>query len=66
MSEYGACVGLDDHRDTNAVAFVWPGREAPVCWGVISTRRTSPRRLIRKPSPDREAISLCHEAGPCG
>ena len=66
MSEYSAYVGLDVHKETIAVAVAWPGREEPVYRGVISSRRTSLRRLIGKLSPDGEAVSFCHEAGPCG
>ena len=66
MSEYSAYVGLDVHKETIAVAVARAGREEPVCRGLISNRRTSLRRLIRKLSPDGAAISFCHEAGPCG
>lgn len=66
MSEYSAYVGLDDHKETIAVVGALPGREEPVHRAVIANRRTSLRRLIGKPGPDGEAVSFCHEAGPCG
>ena len=58
MSEYSAYVGLDVHKETIAVAVARAGREEPVCRGLISNRRTSLRRLIRKLSPDGAAISF--------
>ena len=66
MSEYSAYVGLDVYNETIATAVARAGREEPVCRGLISNRRTSLRRLIRKLSPDGADISYCYEAGPCG
>ena len=66
MNECSACVGLDLHKDTIAVAVALPGREGPVYRGEIKNRRKSLHRLIRSLSPHGEVLSFCYEAGPCG
>ena len=64
MSEYGAYVGLDVHKDATSVASAFPVPEQPVFRGVIGNRRSSLRRLIRNPTPLGEVLSFCYGAGP--
>ena len=67
MAEYRAYVGLDVHKDTIAVAVVWPGREEPEYRGVVRNRRSSLQKLIHNlQGPAGEVLSFVYEAGPCG
>ena len=66
MTEFGAYVGLDVHKDTIAVAVALPGREEAVYRGEIKHHRKSLLGLIRSLSPHGEVVSFCYEAGPCG
>ena len=66
MSDYGAYVGLDIHKDAVAVAVALPGRKDPTYRGEIKNERKSLLRLIASLSPNGEVVSFCYEAGPCG
>ena len=68
MKECSACVGLDVHKDTSAVAAGLPGREEPAYRGEIKNQRKSLLRLIRTRTlrSGGEVSSFCHEAGPYG
>ena len=64
MSEYGACLALDIHKDAIAVAVALPGPKEPTCRGEIKNERKSLLRLIARLSPSGEVLSFCYEAGP--
>jgi len=68
MSEYqdSACVGLDVHTDSIAVAIARPGRAQPEWQGTIPNRPSALRRRITRRSPEGLGLRFGYEAGPCG
>lgn len=63
-------IGIDAHKDTNAFALAFSGREAPVFHGKVSAdlNRTvdAIREIQRKHGLEKEQLHLCYEAGPTG
>lgn len=65
-----AYIGLDVHKTTISVALAFSGNEAPVSYGKCSADINrflkTLRRLMKKYSFEKDDISICYEAGPCG
>lgn len=67
-SRYGACIGLDVHKETIAVAVALPGRGGPEYRGEIANQpKVLQKWLDRLHQEFGGALLLfCYEAGPCG
>jgi transposase len=60
-------IGMDDHNDTIAVAYVAQEHGAEVTsLGTIGTRPCDIDQLIRKMPSQAKHLVLVYEAGPCG
>jgi len=59
-------VGMDVHKETIAVAIAKEGRGDPAYYGEIPNTDEAIRKLVKKVVSNREKVSFCYEAGPCG
>jgi transposase len=60
-------IGMDDHKDSIAVAYVAQDHGAEVMYlGVIGTRQCDLDQLIRKLQSKAKHLIFVYEAGPCG
>ncbi len=63
-------IGIDAHKESNALALAWAGRDVPVFYGKVSAdlnRTVDTLRKIRKEHAlEKDEIELCYEAGPTG
>lgn len=66
--EYGACIGLDVHKNSIAIAVTLPGRSAPDYRGEIANQPMAINKLVARLSEEfgGEILQFCYEAGPCG
>ena len=59
-------VGLDSHKESNAIAVLLPGEVQPVEWQCTNDR-AAVRRMVRKVMRQAPGeVRFCYEAGPCG
>ncbi|MBI9102314.1 MAG: IS110 family transposase, partial [Spirochaetales bacterium] len=66
MEKYSKFVGLDTHKEKISVSIADSEGGLPRYYGEISNRPTAIGKLVKKLSPNGEAVSYCYEAGPCG
>lgn len=68
ISQYGAYIGLDVHKDTIAIAVAQPGRGEPRYEGEIANTPKAMRKLMTRLNKEYggELLLFCYEAGPCG
>lgn len=63
-------IGIDAHKENNALALAFSGREAPVFHGKVSAdlNRTvdAIRKIQKEHGLEKDGIALCYEAGPTG
>ena len=68
MRQYSTLfVGLDQHKDSIAVAYAPEGRESAVTYlGPIGTRQCDIDELVRNLQSKASHLVFASEAGPCG
>lgn len=66
MKEFSKFVGMDVHKETIAVAIAEMGGGQPVYYGEIANTAQALSKLANKLGSDKQALTFCYEAGPCG
>ena len=68
VSNYGAYIGLDVHKDTIAVAIADVGRDEPRYRGEIANTPKAIAKVVEELNKayGGELLLFCYEAGPCG
>lgn len=66
MGKFSKYVGLDTHKETIAVSIADAGGGKARYFGEVANQPSAIGKLLKRLSPDGEAVSYCYEAGPCG